>query len=75
MKENHQSIQYCSSYIQKSEDVQIVHIYIHLINISMFPDHVALLWTGATDFGQDGYWTWSQSKNPVKVRKEVVKFF
>ena len=28
MKENHLSIRYCSSYIQKSEDVQIVHIYI-----------------------------------------------
>ena len=40
-----------------------------MILISIFPDHVALLWTGATDFGQDGYWTWSQSKKPVKVTK------
>ena len=80
MKENHLSSQYCSSYRQKSEDVQIVHIYIwyrythytitdHYYTIT---DHVALLWTGATDFGQDGYWTWSQSKKPVKVRKMMV---
>ena len=40
-----------------------------MILISIIPDHVALLWTGATDFGQDGYWTWSQSKKPVKVTK------
>ena len=28
-------------------------------------NHVALLWTGGTDFSQDGYWTWSQSKKPM----------
>ena len=27
---------------------------------------MALLWTGATDFGQSGYWTWSESKAPVE---------
>ena len=32
MKENHLSSQYCSSYRQKSEDVQIVHIYIRYKN-------------------------------------------
>ena len=37
------------------------------INLVLPADHVALLWTGATDFSQDGYWTWSQSKSPVKV--------
>ena len=36
-------------------------------------DNVAFLWTGATDFGQDGYWTWSQSKKPIEVRSSDLE--
>ena len=35
-------------------------------------DHVAFLWTGATDFGQDGYWSWSQSKKPIEVSPDIL---
>ena len=51
-------------------------LFLFIIKIKLFcylKDHVALLWIGATDLGQDGYWTWSQSKKAVEVHRFVNK--
>ena len=64
MKENHLSSQYCSSYRQKSEDVQIVHIYIwyRYTHYTITHHYYRLLhhYRSCCTLVDRSYWLWSR---------------
>ena len=60
--------------MQKMKIASTISLYIFRIETFCYLiDHVALLWIGATDLGQDGYWTWSQSKKAIEVSNSRKK--